>query len=190
MSSSAPGPCAVLFTGALPAGGACRALLASCTIPHVMRVGTTNSRRLMWSPAAAAAAAAAVTHTCPSTVLPPLGPADLDGTCVHYDVHEFARVEEEPTSAGLYPATSLDGVQRTLLLRLPPSTSGAPASSTGPQTWPPEAAPQLPSFMAKIEMFTLHHQVRLCPACLPMQAHRASSPWRRSACMPRCASWA
>ena len=57
MSSSAPGPCAVLFTGALPAGGACRATLASCTIPHVTRVGTTNSRRLMRSPAAAAAAA-------------------------------------------------------------------------------------------------------------------------------------
>ena len=44
---------------------------------------------------------------------------------MHYDIHEFARVQEQPTDAALHPATSLDGAQQTLLLRLPPSTSGA-----------------------------------------------------------------
>lgn len=50
---------------------------------------------------------------------------DLDGTCVHYDWHEFATVAPEPNASGLYPATSLDGAAQAQLLRLPPSTSGA-----------------------------------------------------------------
>ena len=50
---------------------------------------------------------------------------DLDGTCVHYDVPEFATVADQPDATGLYPAASLDGARTTRLLRLPPSTSGA-----------------------------------------------------------------
>lgn len=50
---------------------------------------------------------------------------DLDGTCVHYDVAEFAAVDATPTPDGCFPATALDGGARAQLLRLPPSTSGA-----------------------------------------------------------------
>jgi hypothetical protein len=49
---------------------------------------------------------------------------DLDGTCVHYDAHDFCSVAEVPTAAGFYPCTSLAGNREALLLRLPPSTSG------------------------------------------------------------------
>lgn len=74
---------------------------------------------------------------------PPLQPGimkvlftDLDGTCVHYDWAAFGRVAEEPTAQGLWPCTSLDGAQQTLLLRLPPSTSGRPCCTAAVQRQP------------------------------------------------------
>ncbi|KAL4438989.1 hypothetical protein ABPG77_006926 [Micractinium sp. CCAP 211/92] len=55
---------------------------------------------------------------------------DLDGTCVHYTDDPSAegpwgQVAAQPDSAGLLPCTSPDGSRTTLLLRLPPSASGA-----------------------------------------------------------------
>lgn len=51
---------------------------------------------------------------------------DLDGTCIHYDLDDWATVVAEADPAtGLYAATTKDGAARTQLLHLPPSTSGA-----------------------------------------------------------------
>ncbi|KAL4452622.1 hypothetical protein ABPG75_008284 [Micractinium tetrahymenae] len=55
---------------------------------------------------------------------------DLDGTCVHYMDDPSAegpwgQVADQPDNAGLLPCTSPDGSRSTLLLRLPPSASGA-----------------------------------------------------------------
>ena len=58
---------------------------------------------------------------------------DLDGTCVHYDWHEWGVVEPRPDPrTGLWECTSLasaedGGTRRADLLRLPPSTSGEAA---------------------------------------------------------------
>lgn len=55
---------------------------------------------------------------------------DLDGTCVHYDWHEWGAVAPRPDpSTGLWECTSLAAAEegstrRAALLRLPPSTSG------------------------------------------------------------------
>lgn len=135
MAANAP-PTPVLFTGALAPLGALRR--PSC--PHSISYSQIPRRgwlaapehRLLPPPPPPSQALPATLRCLIRPLRCPLSPfpsPDLDGTCVHYDIHEFAHVEEQPSAAGLYPATSLDGAQRTLLLRLPPSTSGVRATA-------------------------------------------------------------